>query len=61
MNHISCRKHKSSKVKLSLKETREKDLASSLKAFDSEHHPVSETLLGPGRLCWNNFEQNRCM
>ena len=43
-NHINCKKHKSSKDKLSCKEAREKDTATSLKVFDTEHHPVGETL-----------------
>ena len=43
-NHISCKKHNTSKEKLSSKEAREKDIASSLKNFDTEHHPVGETL-----------------
>ncbi len=43
-NHISCKKHKASKEKLCSKAAREKDIASSLKAFDTEHHPVGETL-----------------
>ena len=45
MNIISsCKKHKTSKDKLSSKLAREKDIASRLKNFDTEHHPVGETL-----------------
>ena len=43
-NHISCKKHKTSKEKLTTKEAREKDIANSLKAYDTKHHPVGETL-----------------
>ncbi len=41
---ISSNKHKIGKEKLSSKIAQEKDIASSLKEFDSEHHPVGETL-----------------
>ena len=43
-NYISCKKHNTSKEKLSSKEAKQKDIASSLKNFDTEHHPVGETL-----------------
>ena len=43
-NHINCKKHKTSKEKLASKKAREKDIATSLKTFDTEHHPVGETL-----------------
>ena len=43
-NHISCKKHKTSKEKLSSTKARERDIIDSLKIYDAEHHPVGETL-----------------
>ncbi len=48
-NHISSNKHKIGKEKIGKEKlfskiAQEKDIASSLKEFDSEHHPVGETL-----------------
>ena len=43
-NHISCKKHKTSKEKFSTSEAREKDIIDSLRIYDGEHHPMGETL-----------------
>ena len=43
-NHISCKKHKTSKEKLSSTKARERDIIDSLNIYDAEHHPVGETL-----------------
>lgn len=43
-NHITCKKHNTSKEKLSKSKTKQKDIAESLRIYDNEHHLVGETL-----------------
>ena len=43
-NHITTVKHKQGKVKLAKKESREKDVAEALVAYDKQEHPGGETL-----------------
>ena len=43
-NHVASAKHKQSKVKLSKKESREKDVAEALVAYNEQEHPRGETL-----------------
>ena len=43
-NHIRSKKHEDGKKRLEAKEARERDLAASLRKYNSEHHPRGETL-----------------
>ena len=50
-NHIASVKHKQTKVKLAMmKESREKDIAEALVAYDEQEHPRGETLSADQRV-----------